>query len=129
MSMLMIISILSSILWKTMLMPMTLISILLISILMSILMIQIILIFTSNRSIYQTLTILKFSIFDENFVRFKVDRNNMLMSSYFACTHVFDPNFLNLLLEIHENSKKHRFYQFFDRSKIRLIDQSMIPKN
>ena len=70
-----------------------------------------------------------FLLFDENFVRFKVDRNNMLMSSYFACTHVFDPNFLNLLLEIHENSKKHRFYQFFDRSKIWLIDQSMIPKN
>ena len=48
-----------------------------------------------------------FSIFGENFVRFKVDRNNMLMSSYFACTHVFDPNFVNLLSEIHENSKKH----------------------
>ena len=31
--------------------------------------------------------------FDENFVRFKVDRNNMLMSSYVACTHVFDPYF------------------------------------
>ena len=37
-----------------------------------------------------------FLIFDENFVRFKVDRNYMLMSSYFACTHVFDPNFVNL---------------------------------
>ena len=46
---------------------------------------------------------LYFLIFDENFVRFKVDRNNMLMSSYFACTHVFDPNFVNLLSEIHEN--------------------------
>ena len=57
------------------------------------------------------------TIFDENFVRFKVDRNNMLMSSYFACTHVFDPNFVNLLLENHENSKKHRFYHFFDLSK------------
>ena len=32
------------------------------------------------------------------------DRNNMLMSSYFACTHVFDPNFVNLLSEIHEKS-------------------------
>ena len=57
----------------------------------------------------------KISIFDENFICSKVDRNNMLMSSYFACTHVFDPNFVNLLLEIHENSKKHRFYQFCDR--------------
>ena len=34
------------------------------------------------------------SIVDENFARFKVDRNYMLMSSYFACAHVFDPNFL-----------------------------------
>ena len=83
--------------------------ILLISILISILMKQIILIFLSNRSIYQI---------DENFVGFKVDRNNVLMSSYFACTHVFDPNFVNLLSEIHENSKKHRFYQLFDRLKI-----------
>ena len=58
---------------------------------------------------------LKISIFDENFICSKVDRNNMLMSSYFACTHVFDPNFVNLLLEIHENSKKHRFYQLSDR--------------
>ena len=49
-------------------------------------------------------------IFDENFVRFKVDRNNMLMSSYFACTHVFDPNFLMGSSEIHENSKLDRFY-------------------
>ena len=51
------------------------------------------------------------------------------MSSYFACTHVFDPNFLNRLSEIHENSKKHRFYELFDWYKIWLIDQSMIPKN
>ena len=61
---------------------------------------------------------IKISIFDENSICSKVDRNNMLMSSYFACTHVFDPNFVNLLSEIHENSKKHRIYQFFDRSKI-----------
>ena len=47
------------------------------------------------------------SIVDEKIARFKVDRNYMLMSSYFACTHVFDPNFVNLLSEIHENSKKH----------------------
>ena len=40
-----------------------------------------------------------FSIFAENFDRFKVDRNYVLMSSYFACTHVFDPNFVNLLFD------------------------------
>ena len=56
-----------------------------------------------------------FSIFDENFVRFKVDRNYMLMSSYFACTHVFDPNFLNLLSELHDNSELNRFHRFFDQ--------------
>ena len=56
------------------------------------------------------------SIFAENFDRFKVDRNNMLMSSYFACTHVFDPNFLMGSSEIHENSKLDRFYRFFDQS-------------
>ena len=111
-------------LWITMLIPIILISILLISILISILMIQIILILILNRSIYQILKILIFSIFDENVARFKVDRNNMLMSSYFACTHVFDPNFVNLLSKIHENSKKHRFYHFFDRSK-KLIDRSI----
>ena len=61
---------------------------------------------------------LKISIFDENFICSKVDRNNMLMSSYFACTHVFDPNFVNPLSEIHEKSKKHQFYQFFDQVKI-----------
>ena len=59
-----------------------------------------------------------FKMFDENFVRSKVDRNNVLMSSYFACTHVFDPKFVNRLSEIHEKSKKHRFYQFFDQVKI-----------
>ena len=104
--------------------PITLMSILLISIFMSILMIHIILIFTSNRSIYQTLTILKFSIFDENFVRFKVDRNYMLTSSYFACTHVFDPNFLMGSSEITENSKLDRFHQFFDQVK-KIIDRSI----
>ena len=124
MTMLIIKSILSSMLWITMLIPIILISILLISISISIIMIQIILIFISNRSIYQIVKFLFFSIFDENFVRSKVDRNNMLMSSYFACTHVFDPNFVNLLSEIHENYKKHRFYQFFDRSK-KLIDRSI----
>ena len=56
--------------------------------------------------------------FDENFDRFKVDRNYVLMSSYFACTHVFDPNFVNLILKIRENSKKNRFYRFFDQVKI-----------
>ena len=56
----------------------------------------------------------KFSIFDENFVRSKVDRNNMLMSSYFACTHVFDPNFLMGSSEITENSNLDRFHPFFD---------------
>ena len=57
----------------------------------------------------------KNSIFDENFDRFKMDRNYVLMSSYFACTHVFDPNFVNLILKIRENSKKNRFHRFFDR--------------
>ena len=57
------------------------------------------------------------TIFDENFVRSKVDRNNMLMSSYFACTHVFDPNFLMGSSEIHENSKLDRFHRFFDQVK------------
>ena len=60
----------------------------------------------------------KISIFDENFICSKVDRNNMLMSSYFACTHVFDPICSNLLSEFHGNSKLNRFYRFFDRSKI-----------
>ena len=59
-----------------------------------------------------------FSIFAENFDRFKMDRNYMLMSSYFACTHGFDPNFVNLILKIHENSKKNRFHRFFDQVKI-----------
>ena len=69
-----------------------------------------------NKSInLQILEILTFSIFDENFVRFKVDRNNMLMSSYFACTHVFDPNFLMGSSEIHENSNLDRFHRFFDQ--------------
>ena len=54
--------------------------------------------------------ILFFSIFDENFVRSKVDRNNTLMSSYFACTHVSDPMFSNLLSEIHENAEIDRFH-------------------
>ena len=66
---------------------------------------------------------LKKSIFDENFICSKVDRNNMLMSSYFACTHVFDPNFVNLLSEIIENAKKHRFHQFLIDKK--LIDRSI----
>ena len=66
-----------------------------------------------NKSI--DLSNLEILFFAENCVRFKVDRNNMLMSSYFACTHVFDPNFVNPLLEIHENSKNHRFCHFFDR--------------
>ena len=51
-----------------------------------------------------------FSIFNENFVRFNIDRNSTLMSSYFACTHVFDPNFLMGSSEIHENSNLDRFY-------------------
>ena len=55
------------------------------------------------------------SIFDENFICSKVDRNNMLMSSYFACTHVFDPNFVMGSSEIIENSNLDRFYHFFDR--------------
>ena len=59
-----------------------------------------------------------FSIFDQNFVRFKVDRNNVLMSSYFACTHVFDPNFVMGSSEIIENSNLDRFHQFFDPVKI-----------
>ena len=59
-----------------------------------------------------------FSIFDENFDRFKMDRNYMLMSSYFACAYVFEPNFVNLILKIRENSKKNRFYRFFDQVKI-----------
>ena len=74
---------------------------------------------TNNIDIYiKSINLSKFniSIFDENFICSKVDRNNMLMSSYFACTHVFDPNCVYQLSEIHENSKKHRFYQFFDRS-------------
>ena len=114
MTMLIIKSILSSMSWITMLIPIISISILLISILISILMIQMILIFILNRSTYQILKILFVSIFDENFVRFKVDRNYMLMGSYFACTHVFDPNFLMGSSEIIENSNLDRFYQFFD---------------
>ena len=53
-------------------------------------------IFILNRSIYQ-IKRMNFSIFDKNFVRFKVDRNNMLISSYFACTHEFDTKFSNML--------------------------------
>ena len=54
---------------------------------------------TNNIDIYIksiNLSNFKISTFDENFICSKVDRNNMLMSSYFACTHVFDPNVLNL---------------------------------
>ena len=47
----------------------------------------------------------KISVFDENFICSKVDRNIMLMSSYVACTHVFDPTFSNLLSEFHENAE------------------------
>ena len=65
-----------------------------------------------------------FSIFDQNFVRFKLDRNNVLMSSYFACKHVFDPNFVNLLSEIHENSNKTSILLIF-RSIQKLIDRSI----
>ena len=101
-----------------MLMPIILISMLLLSIFISILMIQITLIFILNRATYQIFEILIFSSFVENFVRSKVDRNYMLMSSYFACTHVFDPNFLMGSSEITENSKLHRFHQFFDQVKI-----------
>ena len=49
-------------------------------------------------------------IFDENFICSKVDRNNMLMSSYFACTHVFDPFFLILSSEFYENAEINRFH-------------------
>ena len=52
----------------------------------------------------------KISIFDENFICSKVDRNNMLMSSYFACTHVFDPNFSNLVSEFYENAEISRLH-------------------
>ena len=71
---------------------------------------------TDNKSI--NLSNFKISIFAENFVRFKVDRNYVLMSSYFACTHVFDPNFVNLISEINENARKNRFHRFFDQVKI-----------
>ena len=98
--------------------PRILISKLLISILISIITIQIISIIILNRSNYQILEKMFFSIFAENFDRFKVDRNYVLMSSYFACTHVFDPNFMNLILKFHGNSKKNRFYRFFDQVKI-----------
>ena len=60
----------------------------------------------------------KMSIFDENFICSKVDRNNMLVSSYFACTHVFDPNFPNPSSEFYENVEINQFHRFFDRSKI-----------
>ena len=48
----------------------------------------------------------------------EIERNSRLVNSYFACTHVFDPNFSNLLSEFYENSKFNRFHGFFDRSKI-----------
>ena len=58
-----------------------------------------------NKSI--NLSNFKISIVDENFICSKVDRNNMLTSPYFACTHVFDPtnrihywNFTNMLKKI-----------------------------
>ena len=101
-----------------MLIPIILISILLISILISIITIQIISIIILNRSNYQILEKIFFSIFAENFDRFKMDRNYVLMSSYFACTHVFDPNFVNLISEINETSNLDRFYRFFDQVKI-----------
>ena len=53
---------------------------------------------------------LKTSMFDENFICSKVDRNNMLMTSYFACTHVFDPICSNLLSEFYENAELNRFH-------------------
>ena len=41
----------------------------------------------------------KICFFDENVFWFTMDRNNMLMNSYFACTHDFDAIFWNLLSE------------------------------
>ena len=38
----------------------------------------------------------------------------MIMSSYFACTHVFDPIFSNLISEIYEYSKTNRCYHVFE---------------
>ena len=105
-------------LWITSMIPRILISKLLISILISIITIQIISIIILNRSNYQILEKIFFSIFAENFDRFKIDRNYMSMSSYFACTHDFDPNFVNLISEITENSNLDRFHQFFDQVKI-----------
>ena len=36
------------------------------------------------------------SFFDGKVFLFKIDRNNILMSSYFACTHIFDTFVSNL---------------------------------
>ena len=60
----------------------------------------------------------KFSYFDEKVFQFKMDRNNMLMSSYFACTQVVDPNFLMRSSEFYENAEINRFHRFFDQVKI-----------
>jgi len=53
---------------------------------------------------------------------FKMDRNDMLMSSYFVCKHIFDVIFSNLLSEFNENSityiyiyiRTFTFFHFFD---------------
>ena len=50
------------------------------------------------------------SFFDENVFLFKIDRNNILMSSYFACTHVFGPFVSNILSEFYENAERNRFH-------------------
>ena len=52
----------------------------------------------------------RFSFFDEKVFLFKIDRNNILMSSHFACTHVFDPNFSNLLSKFYENAEINRIH-------------------
>ena len=62
--------------------------------------------------------------FDEKHV-LKIYRSNALMSSYFACTHVFNLFFWNLSWEFIENAEIDRSHQFSDRSKDWLINQSM----
>ena len=44
------------------------------------------------------------------------DRNNIRMSSDFACEHLFDPNKMMRSSEINEIAEINRFHRFFDRS-------------
>ena len=68
----------------------------------------------SNRSISSNY---RFSCIDENVFLAVTDRYNVLTSSDFACTHLFDPKKMMEPSEFDEIAKINRFHRLIDRIK------------